>query len=169
MTTLQHVLEPQTDSWSRGLTDSGVLQNRRIRLAERPTTSGFLTAPRLSAPPEGLPDIHWLADVEDEMRSYLKLVPNWDSYGGGPVRKEIVDMAVLIAEIMARYGFSRPAVCPESSGGILLEWEQSDRALTVDLDGNEGFSFAYESPSGPELEGDIEHFVSLLSVGVQPF
>ena len=44
------------------------------------------------------------------MRSYLELFPDWDSYGGGPVRKEIVDWAVLIAEIMAAIGFSRPEV-----------------------------------------------------------
>ena len=102
------------------------------------------------------------------MQRYLELAPNWDSYGGGPVRKEIVDMAILIVEIMARFGFSRPAVSPESSGGIFLEWEQSDRALSVDLDGNDGFSFAYESPGERELVGDIERFVSLLA-GVQPF
>ena len=45
----------------------------------------------------------------------------------------------MIARIMAECGFSRPA----SALRILLEWEESDRALTVDLDGNEGFSFAY--------------------------
>ena len=116
----------------------------------------------------GLHDVPWLTDVEDEMRSYLELSPNWDSYGGGPVRKEIVDMAILIAGTMARIGFSRPAVSPESSGGIFLEWEHSERALSVDLDGNEGFSFAYESPGERELVGDIEHFVSLLATGVPP-
>ena len=114
-------------------------------------------------------DAPWLADVEEVMRSYLKLAPNWDSYGGVPVREEIVDLAVLIAGMMAGYGFSRPAICPESSGGVLMEWEQSDRALTVDLDRKEGFSFVYESLGGTELEGDIEHLVSLLSAGVQPF
>lgn len=102
------------------------------------------------------------------MRSYLELAPNWDSYGGGPVRKETVDMAVLVAEVMARLGFSRPAVSPESSGGIFLEWEQSARTLSVDLDGN-GFSFAYEVPGEHERVGDIEYFVSLLATGVQPF
>ncbi len=169
MMTLQHVMGPQTDSWSRSLTDSAVFQTQRIRITEPPATSQFLTAPRLSMSPEPSPEFVWLADVRNEMRSYLELAPDWDSCGGGPVRKEIVDRAVLIAEIMARYGFSRPVVCPESSGGMLLEWEHSDRALTVDLNGNEGFSFAYETPGEPDLEGGIECFVSLLNVGVQPF
>ena len=61
------------------------------------------------------------------MRSYMELGPNWDSYGGGPARGEIVDGAVVIVEIMARIGFSRPDVSPESSGGILLEWEQDGK------------------------------------------
>ena len=113
-------------------------------------------------------EVHWLIDVTDEMRSYLTLAPDWDSYGGGPAPKEIVDMALLVAEIMARCGFSRPMVCPESSGGVLLEWEHANRVLTVDLDGIEGFSFAYESP-GVESEGGVEDFVSLLRDGLQPF
>lgn len=110
MTTLQHVVEPHAS----------------------------LTAPRLSAPPEDRHEVHWFTDVVDEIRSYLELVPNWDSYGGGPVRIEIVDAAVEIAGLMAFLGFSRPHVCPESSGGVLLEWVHYDRALVVDLDGNEG-------------------------------
>ena len=102
------------------------------------------------------------------MRSYLELASNWDSYGGGPVRGEIVDTAILIAEIMARFGFSRPVVCPEPSGGVLFEWEHSGRALAVDLDGNEGISFAYESSGEPESEGDFQDFMRLLSTGLQP-
>lgn len=63
---------------------------------------------------------------------------------------------------------ARPDICPQSSGGVLLEWQQTGRVLTVDLDGVEGFSFAYESP-GVESEGGIEDFVSLLRAGLQPF
>ena len=169
MTTLQPFVELQADSWSRGLTDSGDLRPTSISVAESPEPSLFLTAPRVVTPLDGSYETHWLVDVEGEMRSYLNLAPNWDSYGAGPVPTEVVDMAVVIATIMAAYGFSRPVVCPESSGGVLLEWEESDRTLTVDLDGNEGFSFAYESPGRPELEGDIEHFVSFLNIGVLPF
>lgn len=168
MTSLQPVVEHQADSWSRGLTDTQYHRPRRIRVAEASEPTSSLTAHRLSAPPEGVQEIHWLASIEGEMQSYLDLAPNWDTYGGGPAPKEIVDTAVMIARIMAEYGFSRPAICPESSGGILLEWEEPDRALTVDLDGNEGFSFAYESPGRPELEGDIEHFVTFLNSGVPP-
>ena len=169
MTTLQRFVVPQASPWSRSLTDSAVRLTRRIQLAEQPTTGALLTAPRPSAPPEHRHEVFWFTDVEDEIRGCLKLVPNWDSYGGGPARVEIVDAAVEIARLMAVLGFSRPHVCPESSGGVLLEWEHSDRALTVDLDGNEGFSFAYESPGTVELEGDMERFIGLLRAGVHPF
>ena len=99
----------------------------------------------------------------------MELGPNWDSYGGGPARGEIVDCAVVIVEIMARIGFSRPDVSPESSGGILLEWEQDGRALIVDLDGIGGFSFAYDALGKVALEGDIEDFFGLLGAGLRPF
>ena len=103
------------------------------------------------------------------MRSYSELASNWDSYGGGPVSTRVVDEAMVVAELMAIWGFSRPDVCPESSGGVLLEWQQSDRVLTVDFDGIEEFSFSYESPGEPETEGNFEDFVSLLNAGLQPF
>ena len=168
MTILEQVAASQVDSWM-GLTDSRRPSARRIQLSEQPAPVQFLTAPRTAVVAARSDEVHWLVDVTAEMRSYLELAPDWDSYGGGPVRGEIVDRAILIAEIMAIFGFSRPAVSPESSGGIFLEWEQSDRALSVDLDGNDGFSFAYESPGERELVGDIEHFVDLLAAGVQPF
>ena len=168
MTILEQVAESQVDSW-RGLTDSRRPSARRIQLSEQPAPVPFLTAPRTAVDAARSDEVHWLVEFTAEMRSYLELAPNWDSYGGGPVRGGVVDRAILIAEIMAICGFSRPAVSPESSGGIFLEWEQSDRALSVDLDGDDGFSFAYESPGERELVGDIERFVGLLAAGVQPF
>ena len=167
MTILEHVAESQVDSW-RGLTDSRRPSGRRIQLSEQHAPVPFLTAPRTSSFPVRSDEVRWLVDITDEMRSYLELAPNWDSYGGGPVREEIVDRAILIAEIMARFGFSQPTVCPEPSGGVLLEWEHSGRALAVDLDGNEGISFVYESPGEPESEGDFQDFMSLLNTGLQP-
>lgn len=168
MTIQQLVAEHEAGSWAGGLTDS-VRRTKRIWFAEPAEPVLFLTAPRLSTSPVRSHEAHWLADVKDEMCSYLELGPNWDSYGGGPVSMRILDEALVVAELMAICGFSRPEVCPESSGGILLEWQQSERVLTVDLDGIEEFSFAYESPGEPESEGDFEDFVSLLNAGLQPF
>ena len=168
MTNLQVVTEPQADSRA-GLTDSTVQRTGLIRFAEQWVPDTYLTAPQASTSPSHSREADWLADVEDEMRGYADLAPNWDSYGGGPVSTRIVDEATMVAELMALFGFSRPDVCPESSGGILLEWQQSDRVLTVDLDGKEEFSFAYETRGEPESEGDFEDFVSLLNGGLQPF
>ena len=102
------------------------------------------------------------------MRSYVELAPNWDSYGGGPVQRETAADAVDIAILMALYGFSRPDTCPQSSGGVLMEWECADRALVLELDGNGELTFVYESPGHPETEGSFEDFVSLLNSGLQP-
>ncbi len=126
-----------------------------------------MTEPRLSASPTGPHQSNWSLGVKDETRSYLELGADWDSYGAGPVRKSIVDAALVVAEVMARMNFSRPNICPQSSGGVLLEWQRPERALTVDLDGIEGFSFAYQS-CGVEREGGIDDFVRLLRAGLQP-
>ena len=112
---------------------------------------------------------HWLPAVRDKIQGCLELPADWDSYGGGPVDDGLAAAATTIAEYMGAIGFSRPDVCPQSSGGILFEWQESDKLLTIDLDGVAGFSFAYESSEKPELEGDIEDLVGLLGSGIRPF
>ena len=168
MTTVQLGRERSVDPWNPGLTDSKVPRDQCISFIELSASNPFLTAPRPSTSPAFARKVPWLADVEHELRSYLELAPGWDSYSGEPAQETIVESAVLIVEVMAKCGFSRPDVCPQSSRGVLLEWQQADRALTVDIDGIEGFSFAYESPVEPESEGGIEDFVRLLSTDLQP-
>ena len=168
MTTLQLVRNSRTDSWTTDLTDCGAARIQSFRPAVQPAPVPFLTARATQTSQVRPEEAPWLADIVDEIRSYVELAPNWDSYGGGPVRREIAEAAVEIARLMALYGFSRPDICPESSGGILMEWEYAERALAVDLNGNEGFSFAYESTGEPESEGDFADFVSLLNTDLQP-
>ncbi len=168
MTTLQLVRDSWNDSWTTDLTDTGALRIQRFRPAVQPVPIPLLTAREAHTTTARAQEVPWLYEIMDEMRTYEELALNWDSYGGEPVRKEITDAAVVIARLMALYGFSRPDICPESSGGILMEWESAEKTLTVDLDSNEGFSFAYESPDEPESEGDFEDFVSLLNAGLSP-
>lgn len=170
MKTRQPVAEPDADFWPPGLTDSRVPWRQPIQVTLQPESTWLLTAPRRLTFPAPTQESRWLTDIREKVRGYVDLAPNWDSYGGGPAQEIIVDVALKVAEVMATSGFSRPDVCPESSGGILFEWQQRDRALTVDLDGSEGFSFSfsYESPGEPEQEGGIEDFISLLRSGLQP-
>lgn len=133
ITSLQLVEPSQTDVRGR-LTDSSVWRVSRVRVARYPETGSLWTTSRPTRS-EALPgEASWFADIEGKIRSYLDLAPDWDSYGGGPPSTDIVDAAVVVAQIMAEFGFSRPAVCPQSSGGILLEWQGSGRTLTVDLE-----------------------------------
>ena len=104
----------------------------------------------------------WLDDAILEIRSYMDLPDDWDSYGGGPVGRETVDAAVQFAEIMAGRGFSRPDICPESCGGILFEWQLADRVLTVDFPENGKTSFSYEVYGGDEVEGDLRRLFALV-------
>ena len=105
--------------------------------------------------------MHWLPGIREELRGYLELPTNWDSYGAGPISNEVVAVAEGFAELMAAKGFSRPNTCPDSAGGVLLEWQSSAQILTVDIDEIQGFSFSYESFELPELddEGEVDEFV----------
>lgn len=107
-----------------------------------------------------MPD-RWIPEIREKMRGYLELPTNWDSYGGGPISNEVVAAAERFAELMAAIGFSRPKICPESSGGVLLEWQSPTQVLTVDFDETQVFSFSYESFEMPELddEGGLDELV----------
>ncbi len=98
----------------------------------------------------------WFLGIRDEIRGYLELAPNWDSYGGGPISNVVVGVAERFAELMAIIGFSRPNICPEPSGGILLEWQSLTQVLTVDIESDDihRIYFSYESAETPELDGE---------------
>ncbi len=142
-------------------------------LSDRPYLRGIAPSCRLLFNPRPIsylteqPQLaSWFRDTRDKIRGYMDLVPNWDSYGGGAISSKVVDMAERFAEMMARIGFSRPTVCPESSGGILLEWQSLGQVLTVDIAiDKEGFSFSYESAESLELEGDVWDFLKLVRGG----
>lgn len=129
-----------------------------------------------TSPPPSAPvgEDSWLADVDRRIRNFAELPHDWDSYGGRPAPKSVVEAAVAIAATMSDVGFSRPDVGPESSGGVLLEWHHEGETLTVDIDIagglplHRGFSFAYESRGDREVEGDLEDFATFLA-GLQPF
>ena len=174
MTSLQLVEASRTDV-REGLTDSSVRRTSRVRVARHPEPGLLWTTPRSTQAAAFSGEASWFADIETEIRGYLNLVPDWDSYGGGPPARDIVDAAVVVAQIMAYFGFSRPTVCPQSSGGVMMEWQRSFRVLTVDIEGvgersaSDWFSFALVSPGESEREGDFEAFVDMLNAGLQPF
>lgn len=172
MTSLQ-LIEPSRTNARGRLTDSSVRQTLRVRVVRHPEPDFLWTTPTQS---EAFPRAtSWFSDIEGEIRGYLDLAPDWDSYGGGPPSRDIVDAAVVIAQIMADFGFSRPTVCPQSSGGVMMEWQGSRRVLTVDIEAiwertvSDCFSFALASPGESEREGNLEDFFSLLNRGFQPF
>lgn len=170
MTDLQLIERSQDGAWT-GLTDSRVAEISRILVFRHAEPQAPLTAPQSTQPVASVREDSWLTDVENQIRSFAELPHDWDSYGGGAVPRSIVEAAVAIAAIMAGMGFSRPEVCPESSGGVLLEWHHADKTLTVDIDFavESGFSFAYESAGERETEGDLAEFVTLLDTELQPF
>ena len=79
---------------------------------------------------------------------------------GGAISRDVALVVERFAELMAAIGFSRPNICPEPSGGVILEWQNTAQVLTVDFDEIQGFSFSYESFEMPELDdgGGLDEF-----------
>ena len=96
--------------------------------------------------------------VRDKIKSLTELPENWDSYGGGPVKQSMVDLALVVLRWLLTRSWPDPDVSPTSAGGVVLEWGDD---LTINIDVNDGFSFLYKDEEG-DTEGDIEDFMLLL-------
>lgn len=71
---------------------------------------------------------------------FLRLEPDWDSYGGKPVNFITVQAAIaFLARVVDRFGGSLGAkaiplhVAPLSDGGIQYEWMQGDNGIEIEI------------------------------------
>lgn len=78
-----------------------------------------------------------------------QLRPNWDSYGGLPIRREAIENALTILIAVLAKGVPLPAIVPTSSGGVQLEWHNV--ACDIELEVTETLTSVFFS-----LHGDHE-------------
>ena len=92
----------------------------------------------------------------------IDLPENWDSYGNSAPYTVVADSARLIAFLMRQLRFREPTASPSSSGGIILDWSDGVRELTIDLDGVDGITFSYDVDGKNVDEGDIHRLCKCL-------
>lgn len=78
-------------------------------------------------------------NVVKKSAEFLRLEPDWDSYGGKPVNLITVQAAIaFLARVVDRFGGSLGAkaiplhVAPLSDGGIQYEWMQGDNGIEIE-------------------------------------
>lgn len=92
--------------------------------------SGAAQTPELSEREEP----PWVSAVADEIVKLQLLEREWDGYGAGPIRSDVLKFVrQLLARIMPR-DTPPPHLTPMSHEGILIEWHQHGIELEIEVE-----------------------------------
>lgn len=75
----------------------------------------------------------------ERVGKFAKLADNWDSYGARSIDKDSISHGISILKRLIELreltglDISAPFVAPLSSGGMQIEWEESDRYLEISI------------------------------------
>jgi hypothetical protein len=78
-----------------------------------------------------------------KMRSYLRLGENWDSYGGVPPQKTVVDRAISLVISLDRRGYPIFFTAPGPNGEILVELKVGEKTIETTFNNESEDSFAF--------------------------
>ena len=109
------------------------------------------------------PEQPWLRTVLQQIKSIAALTKDWDSYGAGPIRRDVLWYALrLMQSVMDDH--PAPQLTPMSHEGILLEWHRNSVHLEIEIE-NAGEAYvSYENgKTGTDdvVGGESRFYVSL--------
>jgi hypothetical protein len=107
----------------RNLTDADVQAAEQRNLGDTASTVVTLDSRR------GKPA--WEREIVATLCRYLELPPNWDSYGGKPLRHDTGMFALQVLSSIMSESVPVPSIVPVSSGGVQFEWHQN--GLDIEL------------------------------------
>jgi hypothetical protein len=73
----------------------------------------------------------WHQDIVDTLCRYLALPPNWDSYGGKPLRHDAGMFTLQVLNSVLGPSIPAPHIVPIPDGGVQVEWHQNQ--LDIEL------------------------------------
>jgi hypothetical protein len=79
------------------------------------------------------PERPWLRTFLKEIEVVAALTEGWDSYGAGPIRRDVLWYALrLMQSVMDDY--PAPQLTPMSHEGVLLEWHRNGAHLEIEIE-----------------------------------
>lgn len=76
-----------------------------------------------------------LQELKEALRSYTKLKPNWDGYGGLPIKRNVANEAIEILEKTSEY---LPEIFPTGRDTIQFEYYYGNYFAEIEI-GHEGW------------------------------
>jgi hypothetical protein len=90
------------------------------------------------------PEQAWLRTVLQEIRHIADLEENWDGYGAGPIRTDVLWYALrLLQSVMD--DCPAPQLTPMSHEGVLLEWLRDGVRLEIEIENAGAAYISYEN------------------------
>ena len=119
------------------------------------------------------PERSWLPAVLQEIEHIADLGHNWDGYGAGPIRTDVLWYALrLLQSVMD--DVPAPQLSPMSHEGVLLEWVRDGVHLEIEIeDAGEAYVSYEDEDQGIDNSWKVKaNFASLLrplrAVAAQP-
>jgi hypothetical protein len=79
----------------------------------------------------------WLPGVVDQLQELSHLPPNWDSYGGQPVKARSLRKALVVLSMVMGENSEPPWIVPLPDGGIQFEWHRPELELEITINGED--------------------------------
>ena len=111
----------------------------------------------------------WERELVATLCRYLDLPPNWDSYGGKPLRHDTGMFALQVLSSIMNESIPVPSIVPISSGGVQFEWHQNGLDIELFIAAPyESELFVHDHRSGDPPETiELKTDLSALSAQVQ--
>lgn len=87
-----------------------------------------------------IPDIEsenddgWQSEVQSQIERIKALSEDWDGYGAGPVRNDVMKFAAQVLQNIMHLSTPAPKLTPMSNEGLMLEWHIHGIDLEVDIE-----------------------------------
>jgi hypothetical protein len=96
------------------------------------------------------PEQLWLRIVLQEIKAVAALAENWDGYGSGPIRRDVLWYALRLLQSVME-DCPAPQLTPMSHEGILLEWHRGGILLEIEIeDAGEAYVIYENKESGAD-------------------
>lgn len=76
----------------------------------------------------------WTSAVAEEIVKLQLLVREWDGYGAGPIRGDVLNFATQLLSRIMQSETPPPHLTPMSHEGILIEWHQHGIELEIEVE-----------------------------------
>lgn len=149
---MQHARARSGDSQESQIENTAVRSTTPISDSIANPLPGYFGQPSVLSGPD-LPS--WEVHIKDQLVSILHLQEDWDGFGAGQIRRDVLHFAIAILRQIMRSDTPSPHITPMSHEGVQLEWHTDEIDLEIEVEEPGAAWVSYENRRD-EIEADWE-------------